>query len=249
MANPVGYPYSAPFEAQFDPDQAQLYVITKLLRGVHTCQLVKIMAVQSVSDRVGFVTVQPLVQDVDTKGVVLAQTPIYNVPFLRYQGGSSAVILDPVAGDIGIALFSEDDITNVKQTLAQGAAPTDRMHSTADALYIGGVLNPAATQYVQFQPGGAGIKIVSPGSITLQAGTSVALTAGTTAHITAPGGLTIDANVVLNGTMSGTAAGGGAYQFAGTIVAPDAVINGVTQSTHHHGGVQTGSGNTGGPLN
>jgi hypothetical protein len=247
MAN--GNLYNSPFEAQFDPDRAQLFIITKLIQGVHTCDLVQVLAVQPVSGKVGFVTIQPLVQDTDTNSVVLAQTPIYNVPYLRYQGGSSAVILDPVKGDIGLALFAESDITNVKQTLEQGAPATSRTHSTADALYIGGVLNPDPTQWVKFQPGGAGIDIVSPGEVTLQAGTTVSISSGTTTTVTAPGGFIVNANMTLNGTMSGTSTGSGAYQFAGTIVAPNAVINGVTQSTHSHGGVTTGSGSTTGPHN
>jgi hypothetical protein len=245
----MGNIYNSPFEAQFDPDRAQLFIITKLLRGVHTCDLVRVLAVQPASGKVGFVTVQPLVQDTDTSGVVLDQTPIYNVPYMRYQGGSSAVILDPAVDDIGLALFAEGDITNVKQTLEQGAAATDRTHSTADALYIGGVLNPDATQFVHFQPGGAGIDIVSPGEVTLQSGSTVSITSGTTTTVNAPGGFVVNANMTLNGTMSGTHTGAGAYAFAGTITAPEAVIAGVTQSTHAHGGVQTGSGNTTGPHN
>ncbi|MDR3389094.1 MAG: hypothetical protein P4L92_18795 [Rudaea sp.] len=241
--------YNSPFEAQFDPDRAQLFIITKLIQGVHTCDLVQVLAVQPVSGKVGFVTVQPLVLDTDTGSVVLAQTPIYNVPYMRYQGGSSAVILDPVADDIGLAIFAESDITNVKQTLAAGAPATARTHSTADALYIGGVLNPDPTQYVKFQPGGAGIDIVSPGEVTLQAGSAVTITSGTTTTVNAPSGFIVNANMTLNGTMSGTRTGAGAYQFAGTLVAPDAVINGVTQSTHEHGGVTTGGGNTTGPHN
>jgi len=236
----TGKLYNSPFEAQFDPDRAQLFIITRLLLGVHTCQLVQVQAVNPVSGKVGFLTVQPLVMETDTNNLVLAQAPIYNVPYVRYQGGPSAVILDPVVNDIGIAIFAENDITNVKQTRAPGPAATQRSHNTADGLYIGGVLNPDATQYVQFQPGGAGIVIHSPGAITLQAGSSVTITAGTTAHLTAPGGFTIDADVTLNGTMSGTKTGAGAYAFAGTIVAPDAIINGVRQSTHTHNDPQGG---------
>ena len=241
--------YNSSIEAQFDPDRAQLFIITKLLLGVHTCQLVQVQAVNPVSGKVGFLTVQPLVLETDTNSLVIAQTPIYNVPYMRYQGGPSAVILDPVVGDIGLAIFAENDITNVKQTLQPGPAATQRSHSTADALYIGGVLNPDPTQYVQFQPGGAGIVIHSPGAVALQAGSSVAITSGSTTTVNAPGGFIVNANMTLNGTMSGTQSGAGAYQFAGTITAPDAVINGVTQSTHVHGGVQTGSGNSGGPHN
>lgn len=245
----TGNLYNSPFEAQFDADRAQLFIIEKLLRGLHTCTLVTVIAVQPTAGKVGFVTVQPLVLDTDTNAVVLAQTPIYNVPYMRYQGGTSAVILDPVVDDIGLAMFAENDITNVKQTLAAGAPATQRTHSTADALYIGGVLNPDPTQWVKFQPNAAGIDIVSPGEVTLQAGTSVTITSGTTTTVNAPGGFVVNANSTFNGTISGTHTGPGAYQFAGTIVAPEAVINSVTQSTHEHGGVQTGTGNTGGPHN
>jgi len=242
-------PYNSPFEAQFDPERAQLFIIQQLLRGIHTCSLVEVLAVLPASGKVGFVDVQPMILETTTDGVVVEQRPIYNVPYLRYQGGASAVILDPAVGDTGLALFAERDITNVKATQRPGPAATDRTHSSADALYIGGVLNADPTQYVQFQPSGAGIKIHSPGAVAIEAGSTVHITSGTTTTIDAPGGFIVNANMTLNGTMSGTASGAGAYQFAGTIVAPNAVINGVTQSTHKHTGVQTGGGTSGGPTN
>lgn len=234
------FPFNAGFESQFDPDRAQQFIILKLLRDVHTCMLVQVQDVQPVSGKVGFVTVVPLVQETDTAGVVIPQTPIYNVPYMRYQGGSSAVILDPAPGDIGLAIFAERDITAVKSTQKTGPAATDRNHSSADGLYIGGVLNTDPTQYVQFQPAGAGIKIHSPGNIVLEAGGNVTMSAGGSTTLTAPGGFIVNANMTLNGTMSGTASGARAYQFAGTIQAPDAVINGVTQSTHVHNDPQGG---------
>lgn len=242
-------PYDAPFEAQFDAERQQEYVILRLLNALHTATLVEVLAVRPTGGKVGFVDVQPLVLDQATNQVVIEQSPIYNVPYVRYQGGSSAVILDPVDGDIGLCIFAERDITNVKATLAPGAAPTQRTFSSADGLYIGGVLNADPTQWIKFQPAGAGIDIVSPGEITLQAGSTVSITSGTTTTVTAPGGFVVNANMTLNGTMSGTHTGAGAYQFAGTIVAPEAVINGVTQSAHKHGGVQTGTGTSGGPQN
>lgn len=245
----TGKPYNSPFEAQFDDGRAQQFIIERLIRGIHTCDVVKVLAVRPVNDRVGFVDVQPVIQDVDTAGVVLAQTPIYNVPYMRYQAGPSAIIMDPAVGDTGIAMFCQSDITSFKTTLTPGAAATDRDHSSADALYIGGILNGAATQYIRFKPGAGGIDIVSPADVTLTAGGAVRIQSGTSTTITAPGGFVVNANMVLNGTMSGTATGAGAYQFAGVIQAPDAVIAGVTQSTHKHGGVQPGSGDSGGPHN
>lgn len=216
----MGNLYNSPFEAQFDPDRAQAFIIMKLLRGVHTCGLVRVLEVQPTSGKVGFVKVQPLVQDVDTNGVVLPQTPIYNVPYFRYQAGTSAVIMDPAINDIGLAMFAENDITNVKQTLAQGAPATARVYNTGDALYIGGVLNPDPTQWIKFQPGGAGIDIVSPGEVTLQAGSTVT--------VTAPGGVTFKV-----GPETFTLASSGVTSTL-PITAPDFIAPNANLNIHQH---------------
>lgn len=236
MAN--GNLYNSPFESQFDPDRAQLFIITNLLRGVHTCDLVKVLDVQPISGKVGFVTVQPLVQETDTNDVVLEQTPIYNVPFMRYQGGTSAVILDPVAGDIGLAIFAENDITNVKQTQAQGPAATQRVHSTADALYIGGVLNPDPTQWVKFST--SGIDINTVGALTMEA---------TTINAQATGNITIAAQGTLTLTGQGqtlviSSTGGNS---TAPITAPDFKAPNANLNTHVHSDPQ--GGNTGTPHN
>ena len=187
--------YNSSFEAQFDPDQAQLFIITKLIRQIHTADLVTVLAVYPTAGKVGFVDVQPLVQDQDTNGVVIAQTPIYKIPYFQLQGGKSAVILAPAVGDIGLAIFAERDITNVVKTQAQGAAPTDRVFNTADGLYLGGVLNADPTQWVKFNPAG-GIDISSTGTLTLEAATTISLSApngitqtvgGATLHLTSSG--------------------------------------------------------------
>jgi hypothetical protein len=242
-------PYSTPFEAFYDPDRAQEFIIRAILRGdLHTAELVEVLAVQPVSDRVGFVTVQPLVLQSDTNNIVIAQTPAYNVPYLRLQGGVSAVILDPVVGDRGVALYAQNDITNVKTTLTEGQAATDRVFSTADGLYLGGFLNAAPTQWVKFLGAGAGIDIHSPGSIALTAGTTLTLTAGTTMQFTAPGGLTINANVTHNGTWNGTATGAGSVNFAAPVNAPDVVTSKGSVNAHDHGNVQNGPNRTN-PMN
>ncbi|WWQ12957.1 baseplate assembly protein [Ralstonia phage PQ43W] len=238
--------YASPFEAQFDPDRAQLFVIEKLLRGVHTVKLVKVLKVKPVSGKVGFVDVQPLVLDVDTRGVVIQQSPAYNLPYLRYQGGSSAVILDPVMGDIGIALFCDRDISIVKANAAPAAAGSARAHSSADGLYIGGVLNPDATQFVQFQPSGAGINITTPGNLNLTAGGTIHLQSTGTTTIDGAA-LVINAPTTFNNTISGTKTGTGNYSFASPITAPDFVAPNANLNTHTHTDPQ--GGNVGPPHN
>lgn len=240
-------PYNSPFEVQYHEGRAQEWTIIKLIREIHTATPVRVLAVRPVSDRVGFVDVIPLIEDTDTNDAVIEQAPIYNVPYLRMQGGPSAVILDPAVDDIGLAVFAERNASALATTLQAGPAATKRAYSSADGFYFGGFLNGAPTQWVKFLAGGAGIDIHTPGDLTLSAAGAITLSSGGATTVNAPGGFVVNANMTLNGTMSGTHTGPGAYQFAGTIVAPEAVINGVTQSAHIHDDPQ--GGNTGGPHN
>jgi hypothetical protein len=211
--------YNSPFEAQFDPDQAQLFIITNLIRQLHTVALVKVLAVYPTAGKVGFVDVQPLVLEQDTNGFVIAQTPIYKIPYFQLQGGISAVILAPAVGDIGVATFTSRDSTNVVQTQKEGAAPTDRMFNSADGLYIGGVLNPDPTQWVKFNPAG-GIDISSTATLTLEAATTMALSA--------PGGITLTAGA---GHMQLTATG---ISTNVPITAPEVNLPNGPVNTHYH---------------
>lgn len=250
-------PYNSSFESQFDPDRAQEFIILQLLRmNVHTAELVRVQSVQPTTDRVGFVTVQPLVLDVDTNNIVISQSPAYNVPYLRIQGGVSAIKLDPVEGDIGLAVYAQRDITTIKATLEEGAAPTDRTFSTADGLYLGGFLNGEPQQWIEFLPEAAGIQVVSPGNIDLIADGDIGLQAGGALNLQSGGNTTVTAPqfivngaTVFNGTVSGTATGAGAVSFAAPVSAPDVVLPNGSVNTHVHGGVQTGGGNTGGMHN
>lgn len=239
MNTPPGQAYNASLEEQFDHERSVDYIIRQITGALHTATLVKVLAVRPTSDRVGFVDVQPLIDDVSTTGIVIPQMPAFNLPYVRYQAGVSAVIMDPVVGDIGLAIFAERDITAVKKTLKEGPAATAREHSSGDGLYIGGVLNAAPTQYVRFNAGAAGIDIVSPsGTINLQTSGNVHVTAAT---------CIFDCNVVFNQNVSSTKTGSGVNTFSAPISAPDVIVPNANLNTHIHSDPQ--GGNTGTPHN
>lgn len=212
----------APFEAQFDPGRMQEWVITRLLRKIHTATLVKVLTVYPTAGTVGFVDVQPLVQQQTTNAVVIDGAPMYRLPYLRIQGGLSAIILDPVAGDIGLAVFAERDITTAVATRDVAAAPTNRAYDAGDGLYLGGLLNADPTQYVRFLPDG-GIDVVATGAVNVQAAAASTLQAP-------------------SWTVTGP------VTFSDPITAPQATIGGIAFTTHRHGGVSTGSGTSGTPV-
>lgn len=148
------------------------FLVQQMLSRVNTATLVKVVKVSAGgTGPVGTVDVQPLVNQLDGAGDGKGLSQLHNLPYFRIQGGANAIILDPQPGDIGIAVFCSRDISAVKRTKAAANPGSWATHSMSDGLYLGGVLNGAPSQYVQFAAGG--ITIHSPGAVAI---TSAALT-------------------------------------------------------------------------
>ena len=145
------------------------FVIRQLLTKVQTVTLVQVQSCTNDGgiSPFGLVDVVPMINQVDASGNAQPHVTIYNVPYMRLQGGSNAVIIDPQPGDIGIAVFASRDISKVKSTQAPANPGSARQYDFSDALYIGGLLNGVPTQYVQF--GAGGISVVSPTAVIVKA--------------------------------------------------------------------------------
>ena len=164
-----GIPNPLPDQATFGKFNNIGFAILYFLSQMQTATLVRVEACTNAGglSPVGTVDITPLVNQLDGQGNPIPHVTIFNVPYLRIQGGTNAVILDPVAGDIGLAVFASRDISKIKATKAQGNPGSLRQYDFSDALYVGGMLNGSPEQYVMFASDG--IKIVSPAKITLQA--------------------------------------------------------------------------------
>lgn len=228
-----GFRDSSTAASQFN---ALKFVIRRYLGKVRTVTLVQVVAVSNAGDvsPVGTVDVQPLVHQTDGAGNITALPPLYGVPYLRVQGGTNAVILDPQVGDIGIALMADRDISAVKKTRAAAAPGSNRRNSLADALYIGGILNGTPQQYVRFSL--EGIELVSPTKIHMQAPT-IQADASTQFKITSPD-IQEDGPVHTTGAVTGDSTA----DFVGEVTG-----NGIPLSTHLTNGVTPGSGKSGLP--
>lgn len=146
-----------------------IFAVNQALSKLQTATLVRVDACTNSGDLspVGFVDVTPLVNQIDGADNPTPHVTIYGLPYLRLQGGSDAVIIDPKPGDIGIAVFASRDISKVKSTREQSNPGSYRQYDFADGMYLGGMLNGAPQQYVRFSS--AGVEIVSPSVITLRA--------------------------------------------------------------------------------
>ncbi len=159
------------------------FIFRTLAGGLWTATPVQVIAVHPGTGLLqGTVDVQPLVNQQDALGNATPHGVIYGLPYARVQAGSSALIIDPVGksddypGDIGVAVFASRDISSVKANKSQANPGSFRRFDAADGMYLFsalGLVQP--TQYVQCLPNGAGINVISPGPVTIQAGTTATI--------------------------------------------------------------------------
>jgi hypothetical protein len=146
------------------------FVINQLINKLSTATLVQVVAVSNTDEvaAVGTVDVVPMVGMVNGIGEVTEHGTIYNVPYFRIQGGTNAIIIDPKAGDIGLAVFCSRDISSVKKTKKRAPPASNRKYNMADGLYVGGFLNQAPETYIQFTDSGIEIKgnVTVTGTVT-----------------------------------------------------------------------------------
>jgi phage baseplate assembly protein gpV len=145
------------------------FVIRAALSGLRTAMPVRVEAVTNDGglSPIGTVDVQPLVSSVDGDEGTWEMPLISNVPYMRIQGGTNGIIIDPVVGDIGIATTCDRDISTVKNTSDISAPGSVRKHDMSDIVYLMTIIGAEPTQYVQFNT--EGITINSPNAITINA--------------------------------------------------------------------------------
>lgn len=117
-----------------DAFNATVFLIQSLLSQVNTATLVRVVAVNGAT-----VDVLPLVDMLDSSGKAVAHTTVYGLPFFQVLGGTAGVVCLPVAGDIGLALFCDRDISSVKATRSPAPPPTRRRFSMSDGVYLGAI--------------------------------------------------------------------------------------------------------------
>lgn len=131
------------------------FVFSQLAGRMATSQPVLVRAVGA-----GTVDVQPMVAQIDGDGNATLHGIIHNVPVLMARGGTNGFIVDPVVGDIGLAVMASHDISSVKANKAPSNPGSRRRFDWADAIYVPGMLGAALLQYVRVA--GAGITLESP---------------------------------------------------------------------------------------
>lgn len=230
-----------PITATNTPFNAISYMIETKVKGlVNTAIPVRVETVElgGVGD-VGYVSATPLITQTDGNGNALEPQVIPRLPYCRIQGGKAALIIDPIPGDIGIALFAQQDISSLKQGIATAVTPGSfRSFDMSDGIYIGGILNTTPEIYLELtQDGNA--NLTAPTRVTIESPEVI---------INAPS-IVLNGNVSMTGTGTGdTATISGDISLQGSMDATGQISStGIGLNNHVHGGVQSGSETTSGP--
>ncbi|KAF1368537.1 Gp138 family membrane-puncturing spike protein [Yokenella regensburgei] len=181
---------------------------------------------------------------------------LVDVPVVFPRGGGCTLTFPVKAGDECLLVFADKCIDFWWQSGGVQEPVSGRTHHLGDAFAFVGPQSQAqkisgiSTDAAQLRTddGTAFVEVAAGGNVAVQ--TSGTLTAnaegGTT--ITSPE-ITLNGNVTINGNLSqGMGDSGGTATMQGPItVTHDVTAGGKSLTTHTHGGVQTGGGNTGAP--
>lgn len=189
-----------PTNAQASNAESFSYAFERLMTGLFFIEIVKVKEVRGVAPNL-VVDVLPLVSRTDRTGSMIPNSIIYNIPVFRLQRGNSAIIMNPVTGDIGMIAVCDRDNSVARANLAQSVPGSSRTHSKSDALYFGGFLNGQPTQFIEFADGAINITSPNPVNITCSK-----------ANITAPDGvemqtplLHVSGNITADGNITDNA--------------------------------------------
>jgi len=240
---------------------ALAFVINQIINGRNFCAWVQVVNVDAPGGLAlaGTVDVQPLVNQLDGAGRPIPHGVVNDLPYLRAQGGTNAIIMDPKVGDVGLCVFADRDSSSAQASRGVANPGSFRRNDMADGVYLGGILNAIPTQYAMFTDDG--ISIVSPTKITMQASEIdlvapvIDIQASTSVTVTTPT-FTVNGDCHITGesTLDGNVTAGANIDASGTVTAPNVVgttnvsFGGKSGIAHHHSGVRSGTDNSGPPV-
>jgi len=206
------------------------FILKKFLQnidGMLPCVVV------AADDERKFATVRPQIMVKGTDGELTTRAQLASVPIFHIGAGQFVLTFPVKPGDAGWIVASDRDISLYIQSGEEAAANTDRLHKFSDGLFIPDAarkftLDPANADRVVLQSLDGSVYVaLSADSIFMKAPTKVRME---TPLVEMTGDLTVD----------------------GTVRGKTDVLSGsgnISGKTHHHTGVTTGGGNSGGPAN
>lgn len=190
-----------------DDMSLMMFIAQQTMNGMATTSIVEVKAVDAEKKTVD---VRPMVHQIDGAGEIVEHGTIHALPYFMLRAGKCAVEVNPTEKDIGIAVFTNSDSSNVKKTRKAGAPNTRRRFDWADGFYFGGFLGSEPTTFIRLDDE-TGVTITVPEGKKIALNGDVEITGDVTVSKT----LTAETDVMGGGkslkshTHSGVQAGGG----------------------------------------
>ena len=268
--NDIGYGQQTPTES-WDQFNAISFICRQMMARMDTMKLVRVEAVTAGAGDgdvkvAGTVDVLPLVSQIDGASNVTPHGTVYGIPWFRLQGGTNAVICDPVVGDIGMVVAADRDTSSVRASRKPSPPGSFRRFKISDGIYIGGALNLAPTQYLIFTDTGwrivdkngnsiaateDGLTLTDKtGNVISTASTGINLTPNTGLPVTVNGNLVVKGAIQTNGSIESETGGtyAGDIKTAGNVVAGSGTADSVGLKTHTHTQPNDSHGDVEGPT-
>lgn len=151
----------------------------------------------------GYVSATPLVQQRGADGNALMPVSLPQLPYYRVQAGTAAVVLDPQPGDIGLAVFSQQDASNVKEGTSEPVqAGSFRAFDMSDGFFVASHYGQTPTTFVHLDPEKGEVTIKAPTKITIDAPQIELKGAVTMGGAGSSDTITLDGSIVTNGNIS-----------------------------------------------
>jgi len=151
----------------------------------------------------GYVSATPLVMQRGADGKSLAPVSLPQLPFFRLQCGTAAVVLDPQPGDVGLAVFSQQDASNIEAGKTDPVqAGSFRAFDMSDGFYFGGFYGQTPTTFVHLDPEKGEVTLKAPTKITIEAPQIELKGPVTMGGAGSSDTITLDGSIVTNGNIS-----------------------------------------------
>lgn len=166
------------------------FTIEQMMKsGINTCIPVRVDSCTKPGPNgaAGYVSATPLVMQRGADGNSLAPVSLPQLPFFRLYAGTAAVVIDPQPGDVGLAIFSQQDASNLEAGKNEPVqAGSFRSFDMSDGFYVGGFLGNVPDVYAELEQS-TGINLKTPtntitigrddGTIVIHADTEVTVDA------------------------------------------------------------------------
>ena len=128
------------------------FFVRSIIKGmVNTAIPVRVDSIERPAEGggAGYLSATPLIRMRSASGDALATVSIPKLRWFRLQHGTAAIIVDPKPGDVGLAVFAQQDVS----TLSGGADPVQpgsfRCFDMSDGFYIGGFWGKTPTTFIR----------------------------------------------------------------------------------------------------